>query len=336
MNQLLDRYLHAVRSRLSATLPEEQQEDIVRELSENLAAQIEDREADLGRPLNDAEYARLLEDHGHPIAVAGRYLQLRPLIGPQLLPHYWFSLRMMICVAACVMIVVLTLMPFIARTVQITEGRAVPTFMLAPTQGITTLAAIGTLFAMFGMMTLVFIVLELCMSRFGWPTRWNPRHLPPVSSYAHVYPRARFLTELIFSAFFAAILLAAKHPRIGPWQSTPVWEQFRIALLVITGANVVIAAARLLRPHRAQFWAIARLFSSAASLAVFYTFAQTAPMLMTADPKVTTAVLEIANRAVTASLLLAFWIAILDFSIELWRLVGPLVGRHIHRLPSRA
>src|SRR5258708_15521004 len=122
MNQLLNRYLHAVRSRLSATIPEEQQEDIVRELSENLSAQIEDREAALGRPLNDLEYQRLLEDHGHPIAAAGRYVHLQPLIGPQLLPHYWFSLRMTICVAACVLIVVLTLMPFIARTVQLTEG----------------------------------------------------------------------------------------------------------------------------------------------------------------------------------------------------------------------
>src|SRR5258708_38888407 len=104
MNQLLNRYLNAVRSRLSATLPEEQQEDIVRELSENLSAQIEDREAALGRPLNGTEYARLLEDHGHPIVVASRYLQLQPLIGPQLLPHYWFSLRMTISVAAFVLI----------------------------------------------------------------------------------------------------------------------------------------------------------------------------------------------------------------------------------------
>lgn len=47
---LLNRYLQAVK----VFLPHRQQDDILRELSENLMAQMEDRAETLGRPLTDA------------------------------------------------------------------------------------------------------------------------------------------------------------------------------------------------------------------------------------------------------------------------------------------
>ena len=66
---MLDRYLQAVKF----FLPGKQQDDIVRELSENLIARMEDREEELGRPLDEAEQAAILREHGHPMLVAGRY-----------------------------------------------------------------------------------------------------------------------------------------------------------------------------------------------------------------------------------------------------------------------
>ena len=45
---LLERYLNAVRF----FLPQKNQDDIVRELSENLISQMEDRQEELGRPLS--------------------------------------------------------------------------------------------------------------------------------------------------------------------------------------------------------------------------------------------------------------------------------------------
>ena len=89
--ELVDRYLKAIRS----YLPYVQRDDIIRELSENLRSQIEDKEEELGRPLNDAEIEALLKAHGHPLIVAGRYRQDersfafgRQLIGPVLFPFY--------------------------------------------------------------------------------------------------------------------------------------------------------------------------------------------------------------------------------------------------------
>jgi hypothetical protein len=49
--ELLDRYLQAVRKRL----PWQRQDDIIAELRVNLEAQLEDKEAELGRPLPQQE-----------------------------------------------------------------------------------------------------------------------------------------------------------------------------------------------------------------------------------------------------------------------------------------
>ncbi len=52
--QLLDRYLTAVKF----WLPKKQREDIAAELAANLQSEIDDRVAELGRPLTDDEIAR--------------------------------------------------------------------------------------------------------------------------------------------------------------------------------------------------------------------------------------------------------------------------------------
>jgi len=74
---LLERYLQEVRT----YLPKPQQDDILKELGENLRAQMEDKETELGRPLNEEEVAAILKKHGHPMFVAARYRQTRQLIG---------------------------------------------------------------------------------------------------------------------------------------------------------------------------------------------------------------------------------------------------------------
>jgi hypothetical protein len=76
-------------------LPADQADDIVNELSENLRAQIEDSETDVGRALTDAELEGILNAHGKPLMVAARYRSEeqsftfgRRLIGPALFPSY--------------------------------------------------------------------------------------------------------------------------------------------------------------------------------------------------------------------------------------------------------
>ena len=86
---LLERYLNAV----AFWLPTAQGRDVTAELREDLRSEIESREEDLGRPLANAEVEELLTRWGHPMRVAERYLPSRALIGPALLPVYFFALK---------------------------------------------------------------------------------------------------------------------------------------------------------------------------------------------------------------------------------------------------
>src|ERR1700737_2639984 len=89
--ELVDHYLKSVRS----CLPAAQRDDIISELSENLRAQMEDREAQRGKTGNESEVEAILKQHGHPLVVAGPYHQGqrsvsfgRQIIGPVLFPFY--------------------------------------------------------------------------------------------------------------------------------------------------------------------------------------------------------------------------------------------------------
>src|SRR5260370_42573638 len=89
--EVIEMYLKAVGS----YLPVAQRDDIIKELSENIRSEVEDRETELSRPLTEAEQEALLKQHGHPLLVAGRYRQDRrsgafgrQWIGPVIFPFY--------------------------------------------------------------------------------------------------------------------------------------------------------------------------------------------------------------------------------------------------------
>jgi len=88
--EALDRYLKSVRF----WLPKGQKQDILAELSDDLRSQIEDKESEVGRPLDKSEIDTILKKSGPPMVVASRYLPQRYLIGPALFPIYWFALRL--------------------------------------------------------------------------------------------------------------------------------------------------------------------------------------------------------------------------------------------------
>src|SRR5260370_26578444 len=87
---LFDRYLRAVK----LFLPRAQQDDIVRELSEDIHARVEEQTAGLGRRLTRAEEKELVRQLGHPALLAGRYGPRRHLIGAEMFPFYWLVLKL--------------------------------------------------------------------------------------------------------------------------------------------------------------------------------------------------------------------------------------------------
>ena len=68
--ELLDRYLQAVKNHL----PAKRKDDIIPELRANLESQLEDKEAELDRPLTANEAETWIKQLGSPIQVTARYL----------------------------------------------------------------------------------------------------------------------------------------------------------------------------------------------------------------------------------------------------------------------
>src|SRR5277367_1738820 len=91
--ELIDRYLQAVRFWLPRS---HRQADLIAELGEDLRSQVDDKEAELGHPLDKNEMAELLKRCGSPMMVAGRLGPQRRLIGPALFPIYAFVLKMVL------------------------------------------------------------------------------------------------------------------------------------------------------------------------------------------------------------------------------------------------
>lgn len=159
---LLDKYLDAV----GKCLPDAQREDITRELSANILAEFDEREAELGRSLTEDERAGMLRAHGHPLSVAARYAPQRYLIGPQLFPIYWRVLKTALPLVVLVYAIVSAVL--IATGAQTVIGAAL---------GLPTV-----LFTAVAWITLVFAGVEFGVAKYGWnifrSMDWDPLKLP--------------------------------------------------------------------------------------------------------------------------------------------------------------
>jgi hypothetical protein len=243
---LLDRYLQAVKKHL----PWQRQDDIIAELRANLEAQLEDKEAELGRPLTTGEAEDWLRQIGPPRQVAARYQQQQYLIGPVLFPTYWFVLRTAVfwvtiayLVGVAVQVAVRT-----PNWAAMLEG-----VLRVPEVLLTTAASV----------TLIFAVIEFMATRYPgrWPAPlapsgdWTPSALPPVEKDAvrgeNPRSRARAVAAVIM-IFLCLIwlLLLPHHPYVllgpgvaylsySPFQGAPVWVQVYWCVVALTSFQLI-------------------------------------------------------------------------------------------------
>jgi len=277
---LLRRYLQAV----GTYLPKSQQDDILKELGENLRSQMEDKEAELGRPLNEDEVAAILKKHGHPMFVAAHYRQTRRLIGSTLFPVYWFVMK-----------IILGIVGF---------GYSVSALVLIA-QGKGILEVLGTIFSYagavlptFAWVTIIFAMLDIGNNKFHLlekvtrdsNDKFDPRTLPALrpasdSPDSKPIPRHKTAVELFFSVAFllwwirvSPIRKLALFMALGPvgladkipFQLGPVWETVYWAVILLTLVAVVQQIAILIHPDRIKFYRAMRVISSGGSVIVLY------------------------------------------------------------------
>ena len=181
--EMLDRYLRLVRF----WLPKAEKEDITAELSETIRSQIEEREAELGRKLDEADLEAILARWGHPLRVAERYLPQRHLIGPTLFPVYVFVLELVMLVYLVPWLLVwIGLLIFDPAYRSGHAGLAV----LAPLQSWWLIALHA-----FAITTAGFAIAERAYAKSGRLETWKPRPRPAAGDPSRI-PRSESVTDL--------------------------------------------------------------------------------------------------------------------------------------------
>ena len=255
---LLERYLQAVKP----LLPRKAQDDILRELSENIRCRMEEREADLGRPLTTAEHEEIIKEHGHPVVVAARYGRTQYLIGPAVFPFYWLILRIAAVGALIVRLVVEVVIALLSPD---------PAHAIVP----ALLAVPSVLIPVFFWVTTAFAAFELCSSFFSlkWKNSWSPGSLPIVGTHSPAVSRAESVAQILFGAAFIVWWQAVPHAPfllLGPAASiiapAPIWADLHWPILFIVAAGVAQACVDLARPQQTKWRARIRLAIQAAGL----------------------------------------------------------------------
>jgi hypothetical protein len=227
--ELLNSYLKAVR----IYLPKAQREDIIKELSENLLSQMEEKEAELGRPLTEDEEETILLKHGDPLSVASRYGNATrgvsfgvQLISPEIFPLYRNILLFDWILTAAIFIVLV----IIGTPVTFSN------FLLS-------------IFLQFVVVTGIFLIVDRLQrnSRQHWS--FPPTHLQPAPRWQSI---SGIVLWSIASISWAAVLhfpwlllgSAAANVKLGP-----VWNTFYVPVLLLFLAGLAQRCINLVRPQ---------------------------------------------------------------------------------------
>jgi len=189
--ELLDRYIHS----LKLMLPPDKVEDIAAEIRSILESLAEERAAELGRELRPADMSAILKRYGHPMMVASRYRDRpgRGLIGPDLFPFYWFTLRAIFAVWVAIRLIV---------AVFTLQGTATAGSVLLLLGRDILLAA----FFIPAGITLLFAAWEYLEYRFRYSERWKPESLPPIPSLPQPRPTFQMISGVVWLIFWAMAL----------------------------------------------------------------------------------------------------------------------------------
>lgn len=266
----VERYLKALKS----GLPEEQREDIFREFSENLYAEIEEKESSLGRAVNPDEIDAILNEHGNPLVVASRFRQDqrsvafgRQLVGPTLFPFYIRVLKFNLGLTGAVILIIFTALLAGGKVVGISGGLSVLFWNL-----LIQLVAITAIFA--GMDHYI----------RKHPQNWHLGKGRPVQlrdwqgleGQSRV-SRSSTCSQIISLGISIGWLSAIQtHPFFifGPAAAflrlAPVWHQVYPAMVFVYLVFVVQAVANFVRPEWVRLPQMARAVTSVMWLVIYY------------------------------------------------------------------
>jgi hypothetical protein len=326
MKDLVDRYLAAVERRL----PKEQAKDIIAELREAIREKIEAKQEALGRPAEADDVVAILKEFGHPVVVASRYSGRDHLIGPQLYPWFWDAQRVGVGIVFALVII-------ISAVRALASDRA----MTVVINGIS--GAIEAAIWMFGVITVVFIVLERTKADVKIAQGWNPKTLPQDHIRA---PRPLF--ESLFALAFDAIFIlwwikVVDFPNDVPGRGNSMelhfseaWAQVHTPVLVLALVTAAVHIADIVHPAWSRLRAVVSILGHIGGLAVLWVLFRAGPLVsVTAAAEEGQRAAELANTingifGPVLGFVGLFWA--IGLGVEVWRMIQSV---RPNRMPMR-
>lgn len=313
---LVERYVQDVRT----FLPKRQQDDIVSELSENLHAEMEDREEELGHPLTDAEQEELLRRHGHPMLVASHYQANqgslvfgRQLIGSGLFPFYTKALVLIIGISLAIHLVVL-----VALTI---AGN--PASFDGALNSIVLQVAIQ-----FFVVTGLFTGIEQALPTMRWsPSRAAPKPTPKPKKWQ--VSRLESVAQIVVVGLLLAWLgFVYEQPSVvfGPVADTyrlaPIWSRIVLPTALMFVASIIQSAINLVRPDWMRVRLVVRLGTGIAWLAILAILLQAGQWIVLVNPAADGgATLHTINEVVYWTILTTLLGSAIGIGIDAWTLI---------------
>src|SRR5215831_14518696 len=334
--ELVDRYLKTV----AKALPEAQREDIIRELSEDICSEMEDKAHELGRPLTEAEQQALLRQHGNPLLLAARYRQDhrtlafgRQLIGPVFFPFYVKVLSFNLGLTFVVIAVI-----FIALG---TSGQKVGFNNILTT-------CLLQLLIQLGVVTLIFSLIERHLTKN--PDRWDlsgtcgglrldvkmeKNIILPINRSQWI---SRFESASIIVASTIALVWLTGVQRypfliLGPAAAflklAPIWYQVYFPIVLLTVAEIVRATINLVRPDWTVFRTIFNVVVHSGGLLIVYFLIRAGSWVVAVGdhPDEYAHAAEIVNKTVFYALPVVAMLSAGMLVVKISRLIRGLRGR---------
>ena len=276
--ELLDRYLASVRS----ALPEAQCDDIIQELREDLQSRIEDRESGLGRSLTSEEVRAMLQQHGHPLVVAGRYRPEqhslafgREIVGSMLFPFYIRVLKFNLGLTSIVILIVLTALFFSGHAV--TAGGIFNTLMYQ-------------IVIQFAIVTMIFAMIDRHWKQHPerWDDRnrnqfWHPAFAQTMAPKSDSKQDSNYVSRLDSVAQVIALCLALVWLRIaqgapflifGPaaafLRPAPIWHHFYWPVVALVLLGIAQGFVNIIRPDWLRLMVAYRALTAIAWIVILF------------------------------------------------------------------
>lgn len=308
---LIERYLAAI----GRQLPAKEAGDIMAELRDVLLSRVEEQEARLGRPLQKAEVEALLVDFGNPLAVAGRYRKTQHLIGPEVFPFWWATVKVMLLAMAGFYFVVIVL-AVLTHKAPAEISRSIP----LPAEVVIYL---------FGLITLVFAAFE----RFGktaFLRKWKPARLPPAggkrpSAFELAAGVAWDLVVLAWwlGAFRVRDLAPMPYPDFITVSMAPVWAAWRWPIAAYLVADSLARLLAIARPGWVTTNATTLIVRHLAGIGILTGILQAGHWLVVDAPTLSPRVLDEIQTNFDLGMRVGLTFAIFGFAVaiavEAWR-----------------